>query len=58
MDKQRRTGTMTDKKGAGANIPRTPSNWDADGMSKGSKTGAVRPTKDAYQGERKRGEDR
>lgn len=27
---------------------KTPSNWGADGMSKGKQTGPVRPTPDAY----------
>lgn len=27
---------------------KTPSNWSADGMSKGKQTGPVRPTPDAY----------
>ena len=34
------------------NCPRVPSNWEPNGLSKGKQKGAVRPTKDAYQGSR------
>ena len=32
---------------------KTPSNWDADGLSKGKQTGPVRPTPDAYNPKKK-----
>ena len=35
-----------------------PGHFDRDGLSQGKQDGAVRPTRDAYQGERSKGESK